>query len=88
MFYTLPFEQELELVHCKIRSLAPLRLARFAPHLRKLCLRQNLISHLDPEVFATLTNLEELDFYDNKIKNLDGSLEKLTDLSYVRSPLR
>ncbi|KIK63124.1 hypothetical protein GYMLUDRAFT_72356 [Collybiopsis luxurians FD-317 M1] len=61
--------EDLELVHSRIGSLKELRLARFANHLKRLCLRQNHISFLDPEVFHLLTKLEELDLYDNKIKD-------------------
>ncbi|KAJ7052634.1 hypothetical protein C8F01DRAFT_1170675 [Mycena amicta] len=78
----LPDETEdLELVHLRIGSLAPLRLPRFAAHLKKLCLRQNFISRLDPEIFHTLTKLQELDLYDNKVKHLDDSLDNLSELS-------
>ena len=34
-------------------------------------------------MFHLLTNLEELDLYDNKIKSVDGALDKLSNLSYV-----
>lgn len=72
--------QDLELVHVRIGSLAGLRLARFADHLKRLCLRQNFISHLDPEVFHQLTKLEELDMYDNKLKTVGHALDKATRL--------
>ncbi|KAK2462979.1 hypothetical protein APHAL10511_005031 [Amanita phalloides] len=71
---------DLELVHLRIGSLANLRLPRFAKHLRRLCLRQNVITHLDPEIFHALVNLEELDLYDNKVKHLDDALDKLSGL--------
>lgn len=45
-----------------------------------MCLRQNFISYLDPEVFHLLTNLEELDFYDNKLKTVGDALDKLENL--------
>jgi protein phosphatase 1 regulatory subunit 7 len=44
-------------------------LERFADHLKKLCFRTNYISKLDPKIFLTLTILEELDLYDNRIAN-------------------
>ena len=72
--------KELELVHCRIGPLDELRLSRFAASLRRLCLRQNLVRHLDPETFHQLTNLEELDLYDNRIKHLGNALEKLSGL--------
>ncbi|KAJ3572414.1 hypothetical protein NP233_g3101 [Leucocoprinus birnbaumii] len=65
-------------------SLDNLHLARFAGHLRKLCLRQNIISYLDPEVFHKLTLLEEIDLYDNKIKSVGDALEKLQNLTQNR----
>jgi protein phosphatase 1 regulatory subunit 7 len=34
-------------------------------------------------VFHLLTKLEELDLYDNKIKDVGDALDKLSDLSYV-----
>ncbi|KAF8149846.1 hypothetical protein B0H34DRAFT_731405 [Crassisporium funariophilum] len=75
--------QELELLHARIGSLEGLRLARFAAHLRRLCLRQNFISHLEPETFHQLTNLEELDLYDNKVKSLGDALDKLSNLTVL-----
>lgn len=67
-------------MHLRIGSLANLRLQRFSKHLRRLCLRQNVITLLDPETFHALTNLEELDLYDNKVKHLGNALEKLSNL--------
>ncbi|KAL0570211.1 protein phosphatase regulatory subunit Sds22 [Marasmius crinis-equi] len=75
--------EELELIHSRIGSLDELRLPRFAPYLKKLCLRQNHISVLDPEVFQQLTKLEELDFYDNKIKDVGTAFNELSKLSRV-----
>lgn len=72
--------KDLELVHVRIGSLAGMRLPRFAAHLKRMCLRQNFISQLDPEVFHLLTKLEELDFYDNKLKTIGDALDKLEDL--------
>ncbi|KAF8899939.1 hypothetical protein CPB84DRAFT_1779760 [Gymnopilus junonius] len=75
--------EDLELVHARIGSLTGLRLARFAEHLKKLCLRQNFISQLDPEIFHQLTKLEELDLYDNKVKDLEDALDKLSNLTIL-----
>ena len=61
--------QELDLVHSRLKDLGNLRLERFAGHLKKLCLRTNYISNLDPKTFHLLTQLEELDLYDNRITN-------------------
>ncbi|PPR05748.1 hypothetical protein CVT24_006687 [Panaeolus cyanescens] len=79
--------EELELLHSRIGSLDELRLPRFAPSLRRLCLRQNFISTLDPQTFHQLTKLEDLDLYDNKIKQLGDALDqckslKTLDLSF------
>lgn len=73
--------KELDLVHSRLFSLDRLRLSRFAAHLQKLCLRQNFISTLDPEVFSLLTNLVELDLYDNKIRHVGGALNNLSALA-------
>ncbi|KAG6886909.1 hypothetical protein C0992_001672 [Termitomyces sp. T32_za158] len=72
--------EDLDLVHARIGSLNNLRLPRFANYLKRLCLRQNFVSFLDPEVFSMLTNLEELDLYDNKLKSLGDALLKLSKL--------
>jgi protein phosphatase 1 regulatory subunit 7 len=68
-----------------LSALDTLRLERFAPHLRRLCLRQNFISVLHPDVFCQLTKLEELDLYDNKIKGIGRALDGLSELKYVLS---
>jgi|SRR6266702_2510411 len=70
--------KELDLIHSRLFSLDRLRLPRFAAHLQKLCLRQNFISTLDPEVFSLLTNLVELDLYDNKIRDVGDALNNLS----------
>ena len=69
------------MLHSRIGSLAGLRLTRFSAHLRKLCLRQNFVSVLDPETFHQLTKLEELDLYDNKVKEIGDALDKLSNLT-------
>jgi Leucine-rich repeat (LRR) protein len=74
-------DKELDLVHLRLSSLERLRLSRFGAHLQKLCLRQNLISTLDPEIFSLLTKLVELDLYDNKIKRIGDELNTLTALT-------
>ena len=68
-------------MHSRLKTLDNLRLERFAAHLKRLGLRQNFISHLDPDVFGPLTKLEELDFYDNKIKHVGTALNTMTDLT-------
>lgn len=67
-------------MHARLSSLAPLRLQRFAGHLKRLCLRQNAVSFLDPDVFRQLQELEELDLYDNKIKTVGEALDELSSL--------
>jgi protein phosphatase 1 regulatory subunit 7 len=77
--------EEIDLVHCRVSSLAHLQLQRFA-QLQRLCLRQNAIedmaelpAHLAPE-------LVELDLYDNllrHIRGLDGFVKlRSLDLSF------
>lgn len=73
--------EEIELIHSRLNSISRLGLQRFGPHLRKLCLRQNYITQLDPEVVQTLVELEDLDLYDNKLKSIDNSLSALKKLS-------
>lgn len=73
-------------MHARVSSLAPLRLQRFAGHLRRLCLRQNAVSFLDPEVFCQLGKLEELDLYDNKIKTVGDALDQLSSLTCALVP--
>lgn len=73
--------KEIELIHSRLSSVSNLGLPRFAGHLRKLCLRQNYISVLDPEIFGTLKLLEDLDLYDNKIKHVGDALNSLSQLS-------
>ncbi|RXW21043.1 hypothetical protein EST38_g4801 [Candolleomyces aberdarensis] len=79
--------QELDLIHCRLKLLDELHLERFAASLRRLCLRQNAISKLNPETFHQLTKLEEVDFYDNKLKDVGDAFDKLSvvtslDLSF------
>ncbi|KAJ8589004.1 L domain-like protein [Rhizopogon salebrosus TDB-379] len=74
---------ELELVHSRLSSLTNLRLHRFAKHLKKLCLRQNAISYLDPDIFRQLTQLEELDLYDNKLKTVGDTLDDMSSLTVL-----
>jgi Leucine-rich repeat (LRR) protein len=62
--------QDLQLQHLRLKSssLPLLRFPRFGPHLKRLCLRQNeLTSPLPPDALEGLTQLEELDCYDNRL---------------------
>ena len=74
--------QEIELIHSKLSSISNLGLPRFK-QLKKLCLRQNYIAQLDPEALGPLSELEELDLYDNRIKHVGNSLDTLSNLQYV-----
>lgn len=71
------------MINARLVGLQQLRLARFGGHLKKLCLRQNLINSLNPETFNTLGVLEELDLYDNRLKHVDGALDACTKLRWV-----
>ena len=73
--------QEINLIHSRITSCTPLNLPRFAASLKRLCLRENFISVVDPADFGPLVNLEEMDFYDNKIKTIGAALTEMPDLA-------
>jgi len=77
--YAICYHKEIELLHLRIGSLSPLQLERFGS-LKRLCLRQNSISFIDPTTFHRLTLLEELDLYDNKLKSLGDALDKCSNL--------
>ncbi|KAK5074217.1 protein phosphatase regulatory subunit Sds22 [Lithohypha guttulata] len=71
--------EDIDLVHCRISSIPSLRLERF-PKLKRLCLRQNAIEHIQcpSELGETL---EELDLYDNLIKHIEeGDLQAFKHL--------
>jgi len=70
-------------VHSRLKTISSLGLQRFGPTLKRLCLRQNHIKTLDPEVMKALVNLSELDMYDNKIKDVGDALDSLVDITYV-----
>jgi protein phosphatase 1 regulatory subunit 7 len=75
------YAQDVELVHARLATLENLRLGRFAAHLERLCLRENFLSHLDPEVFHLLKKLKDLDLYDNRLKSVGDALNNMTELS-------
>ncbi|KAF2751114.1 protein phosphatase 1 regulatory subunit 7 [Sporormia fimetaria CBS 119925] len=63
-------EEDIDLVHCRVESIPALRLERFKK-LKRLCLRQNHIEHV--EIPAELApTLEEIDLYDNLISHIRG----------------
>ncbi|TKA29724.1 hypothetical protein B0A50_03087 [Salinomyces thailandicus] len=69
---------ELDIQHSRVTAIPALRLDRFKK-LRRLCLRQNAIQHIElPPVLAPV--LDELELYDNLIKHI-GGLEDFTQLS-------
>lgn len=74
-------DQDIDLVHSRLKSISTLGLQRFGPTLKRLCLRQNNIKDLDPEVMKALENLSELDMYDNKIKDLGDALNSLVNVT-------
>lgn len=74
--------QNIQLLHAKVSSVPALRLPRFAKTLKTLCLRQNAIAELDPAEFSPLTELEDLDIYDNQVKDLGTALEGMLNLKY------
>ncbi|KAH9945243.1 L domain-like protein [Epithele typhae] len=74
--------EDIELIHARLNSASveKLGLPRFGGHLKRLCLRQNFITHVNSEVFGALTALEDLDLYDNKIKHVGTALNTLKSL--------
>jgi protein phosphatase 1 regulatory subunit 7 len=74
--------EEIDLVHCRIQSISPLKLDRFTA-LRRLCLRQNQIADTEDAFPSNLApTLTELDLYDNLIAHIRGfeGLKELTSL--------
>lgn len=68
-------------MHSRLSSISNLGLPRFGAHLKKLCLRQNYISFLDPAVLRALEELQELDLYDNKVKTVGDGLDGMAHLT-------
>lgn len=73
-----PNSEYLDLIHLKIQSMEDLDLGRFKK-LQALCLRQNLIESM-AAVKVLPDNLEELDFYDNRINHISSAVNKFTNL--------
>ncbi|KAI1448575.1 protein phosphatases PP1 regulatory subunit sds22 [Annulohypoxylon stygium] len=75
-----PDTDDVSLAHSRVSSIPALRLERFKKATR-LCLRQNLIQHIEglSELGPTL---EDLDLYDNLISHIRG-LDNLTKLSIL-----
>ncbi|KAN0061639.1 protein phosphatase regulatory subunit Sds22 [Thecaphora frezii] len=79
-------EEVLDLSHLRISTTRNLGLPRFRHSAKRLCLRQNQIGRIRSKDIGVLTELRELDLYDNsleKVSGLDGctKLETL-DLSF------
>ena len=72
-------EQVLDLGHLRLTTTKRLGLARFAPSLKRLCLRQNLLTKIRSKDIGILTALEDLDLYDNSIEKISG-LDALSNL--------
>ncbi|MCJ1339288.1 hypothetical protein MMC09_004577 [Bachmanniomyces sp. S44760] len=71
--------EDIDLVHSRLSSIPALRLERFK-NLKKLCLRQNSISHVDfPSKLGE--TLVDLDLYDNLLSHIHG----LNDLVRLNS---
>lgn len=70
-------------MHCRLKHLEELHLTRFAGYLKRLSLRQNTVSRLDPETFHKLTKLEELDLYDNRLKDVGGAFDESSKLTWA-----
>ncbi|KAI1864147.1 uncharacterized protein JN550_009167 [Neoarthrinium moseri] len=73
-----PETEDLALIQSRIGNIPALRLERFR-HAARLCLRQNLIQHMDG-LSSLGPTLQELDLYDNLIAHIRG-LEDLTNLT-------
>ena len=69
--------EDIDLVHCRITSIANLHLERFT-NAQRICLRQNQISDIVlPDGLGQ--NLQELDLYDNLIAHIKG-FDQMTQL--------
>ncbi|CCH43740.1 hypothetical protein BN7_3294 [Wickerhamomyces ciferrii] len=68
----------VDLIHLKIRSMEDLNLGRFK-NLKGLVLRQNLLDSIS-DVKNINQDIEELDFYDNRIKHISSHLNGLIKL--------
>ncbi|CBQ71688.1 probable SDS22-protein phosphatase 1, regulatory subunit 7 [Sporisorium reilianum SRZ2] len=72
-------EEVLDLGHLRLTTTKRLGLQRFAGSLKRLCLRQNLLTKIRAKDIGMLTQLEDLDLYDNSIDKVSG-LDDLTKL--------
>lgn len=69
-------DEDLDLSHLslKTRDLRQLNLPRFARHLKRLVLRQNLITKIGASDVGALEKLEDLDLYDNSLEKTYGDV--------------
>jgi protein phosphatase 1 regulatory subunit 7 len=73
----------IDLIHLKISSLENLRLERF-PNLESINLRSNLITSLSALKRIskeTKEKIEELDFYDNRIKHISSHVNEFSNIT-------
>ncbi|KAK0552427.1 protein phosphatase regulatory subunit Sds22 [Tilletia horrida] len=76
-------EEEIDLTHLKLRAsgLKSLRLERFARTLKHLSLRANLLRKLPSSShFELMTELRNLDLYDNELEKVPDVIKKLEKL--------
>lgn len=79
---TQEFEDDVEtidLVHLRIKSLEELNLVRFKK-LKNLCVRQNMIESISEVEVLPVDTIEDLDFYDNKIKHISKYINNFKHL--------
>lgn len=78
----IPFDTTyISLVHLKVNSLENLRLERF-PNLESIILRDNLITSLNAlKKIMNKEKIEELDFYDNRIKHISSHVSEFPNIN-------
>lgn len=72
-------ESILDLGHLRLTTTKNLGLLRFSHSLKRLCLRQNLITKIRSKDIGQMTMLQDLDLYDNSIDRISG-LDSLSEL--------
>lgn len=73
--------ESIDVSHMKIMSLKPLGLSRFQ-NLKSICFRQNLLTSMQG-IEDLPEDMEEIDFYDNRLSHMDRRLEKFG--SHIKS---
>jgi protein phosphatase 1 regulatory subunit 7 len=77
--------KEAVLMNCRLKGTLQFKFADVASGLVRLCLRQNFLEALSPEVLANLSQLQRLELRDNQLEQIpEMSLPELRvlDLSY------